>query len=63
MHRPRVPASRTGCPTPASAPSGSGDVIFPGTPGVTPAMKPGDTFEVEIPGVARLRNTVVAARP
>lgn len=40
-----------------------GDVIFTGTPGVTQAMKPGDTFEVEIPGVALLRNTVVAAKP
>jgi 2-keto-4-pentenoate hydratase/2-oxohepta-3-ene-1,7-dioic acid hydratase in catechol pathway len=38
-----------------------GDVIFTGTPGVTQAMKPGDTFEVEIPGVALLRNKVVAA--
>lgn len=40
-----------------------GDVIFTGTPGVTQAMKPGDTFEVEIPGVGTLTNTVVAARP
>ncbi|MGE0864291.1 MAG: fumarylacetoacetate hydrolase family protein [Vicinamibacterales bacterium] len=40
-----------------------GDVIFTGTPGVTQAMKPGDTFEVEIPGVALLRNKVVAAKP
>jgi 2-keto-4-pentenoate hydratase/2-oxohepta-3-ene-1,7-dioic acid hydratase in catechol pathway len=39
-----------------------GDVIFTGTPGVTQAMKPGDVFEVEIPGVALLRNKVVAAR-
>jgi 2-keto-4-pentenoate hydratase/2-oxohepta-3-ene-1,7-dioic acid hydratase in catechol pathway len=39
-----------------------GDVIFTGTPGVTQAMKPGDTFEVEIPGVALLRNKVVAAK-
>ncbi|MGH9386633.1 MAG: fumarylacetoacetate hydrolase family protein [Vicinamibacterales bacterium] len=38
-----------------------GDVIFTGTPGTTQAMKPGDTFEVEIPGVALLRNKVVAA--
>ncbi len=38
-----------------------GDVIFTGTPGVTQAMKPGDTFEVEIPGVGVLRNKVVAA--
>ena len=27
-----------------------GDVIFTGTPGTTQAMKPGDTFEVEIAG-------------
>ncbi len=38
-----------------------GDVIFTGTPGTTQAMKPGDTFEVEIPGVALLRNKIVAA--
>ncbi|MGE3511869.1 MAG: fumarylacetoacetate hydrolase family protein [Vicinamibacterales bacterium] len=39
-----------------------GDVIFTGTPGTTQAMKPGDTFEVEIPGVTTLRNPIVAAR-
>ena len=39
-----------------------GDVIFTGTPGTTQAMKPGDTFEVEIEGVGVLRNTVVAER-
>jgi 2-keto-4-pentenoate hydratase/2-oxohepta-3-ene-1,7-dioic acid hydratase in catechol pathway len=39
-----------------------GDVIFTGTPGTTQAMKPGDTFEVEIPGVTLLRNKVVAAK-
>jgi 2-keto-4-pentenoate hydratase/2-oxohepta-3-ene-1,7-dioic acid hydratase in catechol pathway len=39
-----------------------GDVIFTGTPGTTQAMKPGDTFEVEIPGVGLLRNPVVAAK-
>jgi 2-keto-4-pentenoate hydratase/2-oxohepta-3-ene-1,7-dioic acid hydratase in catechol pathway len=38
-----------------------GDVVFTGTPGVTQEMKPGDTFEVEIPGVGLLRNKVVAA--
>jgi len=38
-----------------------GDGIFTGTPGVTQAMKPGDTFEVEIPGVALAANKVVAA--
>ena len=39
-----------------------GDVIFTGTPGTTQAMKPGDTFEVEIPGLTTLKNTVVAAK-
>jgi 2-keto-4-pentenoate hydratase/2-oxohepta-3-ene-1,7-dioic acid hydratase in catechol pathway len=39
-----------------------GDVIFTGTPGTTQAMKPGDTFEVEIPGVGLLRNKIVAAK-
>jgi len=39
-----------------------GDVIFTGTPGTTQAMKPGDTFEVEIPGVTTLRNKVVAGK-
>ena len=39
-----------------------GDVIFTGTPGTTQAMKPGDTFEVEVSGVTTLRNTVVAAK-
>ena len=39
-----------------------GDVIFTGTPGTTQAMKPGDTFEVEIKGIGVLRNTVVAEK-
>ena len=38
-----------------------GDAIFTGTPGVTHAMKPGDTFEVEVQGVGVLRNKIVAA--
>jgi 2-keto-4-pentenoate hydratase/2-oxohepta-3-ene-1,7-dioic acid hydratase in catechol pathway len=38
-----------------------GDVIFTGTPGRTSAMKPGDTFEVELEGVGTLNNPVVAA--
>jgi 2-keto-4-pentenoate hydratase/2-oxohepta-3-ene-1,7-dioic acid hydratase in catechol pathway len=38
-----------------------GDVIFTGTPGTTQAMKPGDTFEVEVVGVTTLKNTVVSA--
>lgn len=37
-----------------------GDLIFTGTPGTTSALKPGDVVEVEIPGVALLRNPVVA---
>ena len=37
-----------------------GDVIFTGTPGTTQAMKPGDTYEVEIDGIGVLRNKVVA---
>ncbi len=39
-----------------------GDVIFTGTPGTTQAMRPGDTFEVEIEGIGILRNKVVAER-
>jgi 2-keto-4-pentenoate hydratase/2-oxohepta-3-ene-1,7-dioic acid hydratase in catechol pathway len=39
-----------------------GDVIFTGTPGTTQAMKPGDTFEVEIVGVTKVSNKVVAAK-
>lgn len=36
-----------------------GDLIWTGTMGSTRAMEPGDTYEVEIPGVGILRNTVV----
>jgi 2-keto-4-pentenoate hydratase/2-oxohepta-3-ene-1,7-dioic acid hydratase in catechol pathway len=39
-----------------------GDVVFTGTPGVTQAMKPGDTFEVEIAGITTLKNLIVAAK-
>jgi 2-keto-4-pentenoate hydratase/2-oxohepta-3-ene-1,7-dioic acid hydratase in catechol pathway len=39
-----------------------GDVIFTGTPGTTQAMKPGDTFEVEVVGVTTLRNQVGAQK-
>ena len=39
-----------------------GDVIFTGTPGVTQAMKPGDTFEVEVVGITTLRNKVGAQK-
>jgi 2-keto-4-pentenoate hydratase/2-oxohepta-3-ene-1,7-dioic acid hydratase in catechol pathway len=40
-----------------------GDLIFTGTPGVTPEIKPGDVVEVEIEGVGVLRNPVVAEKP
>jgi 2-keto-4-pentenoate hydratase/2-oxohepta-3-ene-1,7-dioic acid hydratase in catechol pathway len=39
-----------------------GDLIFTGTPGVTPAIKPGDVVEVEIEGIGVLRNPVVAEK-
>jgi len=35
-----------------------GDVIFTGTPGVTRPLQPGDSVEVEIPGIGVLRNRV-----
>jgi 2-keto-4-pentenoate hydratase/2-oxohepta-3-ene-1,7-dioic acid hydratase in catechol pathway len=37
-----------------------GDVIYTGTPGDTGELRPGDTVEVEIPGIGVLRNTVAA---
>jgi len=36
-----------------------GDLIWTGTMGTTRAMQPGDTYEVEIPGIGILRNPVV----
>jgi 2-keto-4-pentenoate hydratase/2-oxohepta-3-ene-1,7-dioic acid hydratase in catechol pathway len=36
-----------------------GDLIFTGTPGVTPTLDHGDVVEVEIEGVGTLRNNVV----
>jgi 2-keto-4-pentenoate hydratase/2-oxohepta-3-ene-1,7-dioic acid hydratase in catechol pathway len=39
-----------------------GDLIFTGTPGVTPELKPGDVVEVEIEGIGVLRNPVVAEK-
>jgi 2-keto-4-pentenoate hydratase/2-oxohepta-3-ene-1,7-dioic acid hydratase in catechol pathway len=39
-----------------------GDLIWTGTMGSTRAMQPGDTYEVEIPGIGILRNTVVQER-
>ncbi len=38
-----------------------GDLLFTGTPGQTPAIKPGDVIEVEIEGIGVLRNPVVSA--
>jgi 2-keto-4-pentenoate hydratase/2-oxohepta-3-ene-1,7-dioic acid hydratase in catechol pathway len=38
-----------------------GDLIYTGTPGRTAAIKPGDTVEVEIEGIGKLVNPVVAA--
>ncbi len=35
-----------------------GDLIFTGTPGTTPQIRPGDIVEVEVEGVGVLRNTV-----
>ena len=37
-----------------------GDLIFTGTPGETPRIRPGDVVEVELEGVGVLRNPVVA---
>jgi 2-keto-4-pentenoate hydratase/2-oxohepta-3-ene-1,7-dioic acid hydratase in catechol pathway len=37
-----------------------GDLIFTGTPGETPQIRPGDVVEVELEGVGVLRNSVVA---
>lgn len=37
-----------------------GDLVFSGSAGVTRAMRPGDTVEVEIPGIGVLRNAVAA---
>ncbi len=38
-----------------------GDLVFTGTPGETPPLKPGDVAEVEIQGIGVLRNPVVAS--
>lgn len=35
-----------------------GDIIATGTPSGIGPMKPGDTIEIEIEGIGRLRNTV-----
>lgn len=36
-----------------------GDLVYTGTPGLTPAIGPGDVIEVEVPGVGVLRNPVI----
>ena len=38
----------------------SGDLVFSGATGTTRAIKPGDTVEVDIPGIGVLRNPVAA---
>ncbi len=38
-----------------------GDMVFTGTPGQTAQLHDGDTFEVEIEGIGRLRNRVANA--
>ncbi|MCI0844668.1 MAG: fumarylacetoacetate hydrolase family protein, partial [Chloroflexi bacterium] len=37
-----------------------GDLVFSGSTGVTVALKPGDTVDVEIPSIGVLRNSVEA---
>jgi 2-keto-4-pentenoate hydratase/2-oxohepta-3-ene-1,7-dioic acid hydratase in catechol pathway len=37
-----------------------GDLVFSGAAGVTCAIKPGDTVEVDIPGIGILSNPVAA---
>lgn len=37
-----------------------GDLVFTGTPGVTPTLGPGDVVEVEIAGIGVLRNPVAS---
>ena len=39
-----------------------GDIVFTGTPGQTQPLLPGQTVEVEVGGVGRLRNVVSAER-
>jgi 2-keto-4-pentenoate hydratase/2-oxohepta-3-ene-1,7-dioic acid hydratase in catechol pathway len=40
-----------------------GDIIWMGTDGTSPDLKPGDTVEVEITGIGTLRNPIVSAVP
>jgi 2-keto-4-pentenoate hydratase/2-oxohepta-3-ene-1,7-dioic acid hydratase in catechol pathway len=39
----------------------AGDLLFTGTPGVTPKLEHGDVVEVEIEGIGTLRNDVARA--
>lgn len=36
----------------------AGDVIYTGTPGIPPKVKPGDKFEISIEGIGTLSNTI-----
>jgi 2-keto-4-pentenoate hydratase/2-oxohepta-3-ene-1,7-dioic acid hydratase in catechol pathway len=40
-----------------------GDILWMGTDGTSPDLKPGDTVEVEIAGIGTLANPFVAAEP
>jgi 2-keto-4-pentenoate hydratase/2-oxohepta-3-ene-1,7-dioic acid hydratase in catechol pathway len=40
-----------------------GDMIWMGTDGTSPDLKPGDTVEAEITGIGTLRNPFIAAPP
>ena len=40
-----------------------GDIIWMGTDGTSPDLKPGDTVEAEITGIGTLRNPFIAAPP
>jgi 2-keto-4-pentenoate hydratase/2-oxohepta-3-ene-1,7-dioic acid hydratase in catechol pathway len=39
-----------------------GDLIFTGTPGETPEIRPGDTLDIELEGVGVLSNPVIQKR-
>ena len=40
-----------------------GDIIWMGTDGVSPDLKPGDTVEIDLTGIGTLRNRFVAEEP
>ena len=40
-----------------------GDILWMGTDGTSPDLKPGDTVEVEITGIGTLRNPFISATP